>query len=66
MRIVEVFRLKFLTDLFTLGKQHSGVILVVLECRFTVCYKTFCQICKRLNVSAVSKRLQNILHFVHL
>ena len=26
-----------------------GVILEILECRITVCYKTFCQIRKRLN-----------------
>ena len=37
-----------------------GVILVILECRLTVCYKTICQIRLRLNASVVSKRLQNV------
>ena len=39
----------------------SGVILVILECRITVCYKTFCQRRKRLNASVVSNRLQIVL-----
>ena len=43
----------------------SGVIWgrsgVILECRITVCYKTFCQILNRLNASVVSKPLQNTL-----
>ena len=38
---------------------RSGVILVILECSITVCYKTFCQIRNRLNALVVSKGLQN-------
>ena len=38
-----------------------GVILEILECRITVCYKIFCQIWKRSNASAVSNQLHIVL-----
>ena len=38
-----------------------GVILVILECRITVCYKMFCQIRKRVLDCRALHVLQNVL-----